>query len=202
VDRDESQQSAYDRSAMVQAVRHLLLTSLAVTRALVALALLAMRSRAQLAAENLFLRKQLALYQERKVKPRRADNATRLVLATLSRLLAWRQLLVIVKPETLIRWHRKGFRLFWRWKSRAPGRPAISVEVQRLIATMASANRTWGEERIANELLLKLGTESRRGRCGGTCRRDRVVRTRGRKPGARSCETMPERSWRVISSSS
>jgi putative transposase len=116
-----------------------------------------MRSRAQLAAENLFLRKQLALYQERRAKPRRADDATRVVLAGLSRLLEWRQLLVIVKPETLIRWHRKGFRLFWRWKSRAPGRPAIPVEVQQLIATMAASNRTWGEERIANELLVKLG---------------------------------------------
>jgi len=62
-----------------------------------------------------------------------------------------------VKPETLIRWHRKGFRLFWRHKSRAPGRPAIPANVQRLIATMAAANRTWGEERIAAELLLKLG---------------------------------------------
>jgi len=78
---------------MVQAVRHLLLTILAVARALVALALSAMRSRAQLAAENLFLRKQLALYQERKVKPRRADDSTRFVLASLSRVLAWRQLL-------------------------------------------------------------------------------------------------------------
>ena len=116
-----------------------------------------MRSRAQLAAENLFLRKQLALYQERRVKPRRADDATRIILAGLSRLLEWRQLLVIVKPETLIRWHRKGFRLFWRWKSRAPGRPAIPANVQRLIATMAAANRTWGEERIAAELLVKLG---------------------------------------------
>jgi hypothetical protein len=116
-----------------------------------------MRSRAQLAAENLFLRKQLALYQERRLKPRRADDATRIVLAGLSRFLAWRQLLLIVKPETLIRWHRQGFRLFWRWKSRTPGRPSISRDVQRLIATMAAANRTWGEERIANELLLKLG---------------------------------------------
>jgi hypothetical protein len=115
-----------------------------------------MRSRAQLAAENLFLRKQLALYQERRATPRRANDATRVVLAGLSRVLEWRQLLVIVKPETLIRWHRKGFRLFWRWKARAPGRPAIPVEVQRLIATMAASNRTWGEERIANELLLKL----------------------------------------------
>ena len=60
-------------------------------------------------------------------------------------------------PETLIRWHRKGFRLFWRWQSRAAGRPRIPSGVQRLIATMAAANRTWGEERIVNELLLKLG---------------------------------------------
>jgi len=57
--------------------------------------------------------------------------------------------------ETLIRWHRKGFRLFWRWKSGAPGRPAIPANVQRLIATMARANRTWGEERIANELYTR-----------------------------------------------
>jgi transposase InsO family protein len=142
---------------MVRPARHLLQTIPSVTRAFVSLASSAMRSRAQLAAENLFLRKQLALYQERKVKPRRADDATRIILAGLSRLLAWRQLLVIVKPATLIRWHRQGFRLFWRWKSRTPGRPAISPDVQRLIATMAAANRTWGEERIANELLLKLG---------------------------------------------
>ena len=142
---------------MVKPARHLLQTILAVTRDLVSLASSAMRSRAQLAAENLFLRKQLALYQERKVKPRRADDATRIILAGLSRFLAWRQLLVIVKPETLIRWHRQGFRLFWRWKSRAPGRPAVPADVQRLIATMAAANRTWGEERIADELLLKLG---------------------------------------------
>src|SRR5580765_42246 len=63
----------------------------------VILARLALTPRAQLAAENLFLRKQLALYQERKVKPRRADDATRFILASLSRVLAWRQLLVIVK---------------------------------------------------------------------------------------------------------
>jgi putative transposase len=112
VDRDEWPYSAYDLSAMVKAARHLLHTILAVTRALAALASSAMRSRAQLAAENLFLRKQLALYEERKVKARRADDATRIILAGLSRFLGWRQLLVIVKPETLIRWHRHGFRLF------------------------------------------------------------------------------------------
>jgi putative transposase len=61
-----------------------------------------------------------------------------------------------VKPETLIRWHRKGFRLFWRWRSR-PGRPPLPADVQHLIAAMARANATWGEERIAAELRLKLG---------------------------------------------
>lgn len=118
---------------------------------------LAMRSHAQLAAENLFLRKQLALYVERQVKPRRADDATRIVLVALSSLVEWRRLLTIVKPETLIRWHRKGFRLFWRWKSTPRGRPRLPANLRQLIATMATANRTWGEERIASELLLKLG---------------------------------------------
>jgi hypothetical protein len=115
------------------------------------------RSHAHLAAENLFLRKQLALYRERKVKPRRADDASRIMLVTLSWLIDWRSVLTVVKPDTLIRWHRKGFRLFWRWKSRAPGRPPIPADVRQLIATMATANRTWGEERIAAELLLRLG---------------------------------------------
>jgi|SRR5262252_6839739 len=72
------------------------------------------RSHAQVAAENLFLRKQLALYVERQVKARRADDATRIVLVALSRLVEWRRILTIVKPDTLIRWHRKGFQLFWR----------------------------------------------------------------------------------------
>jgi transposase InsO family protein len=116
-----------------------------------------LRSHAQLAAENLFLRKQLALYLERQVKPRRADDATRLTLIALSRLIDWRQLLTVVKPETLSRWHRTGFRLFWRWKSRSQGRPRVPVDLRQLIAEMAAANRTWGEERIASELLVKLG---------------------------------------------
>ena len=72
---------------------------------------LGLRSRSQLTAENLFLRKQLALYQERRVKPRRADDATRITLLVLSRLTDWRAILTIVKPDTLTRWHRKGFRL-------------------------------------------------------------------------------------------
>jgi putative transposase len=105
----------------------------------------------------MFLRKQLALYLEREVKPRRADDATRIALLVLSRLVDWRRLLVIVKPDTLIGWHRQGFRLFWRRKSRPMGRPRIPANLQCLIGEVAGANRTWGEERIAAELFLKLG---------------------------------------------
>jgi putative transposase len=123
------------------------------------LGFLTLHSRTQLAAENLFLRKQLALYRERQVKPRRADDATRITLVALSRLVDWRQLLLIVKPDTLIRWHRKAFRLVWRWRSQGPGRPRIPANLRRLIAQMATANRTWGEERIAAELLVKLGIQ-------------------------------------------
>jgi len=118
--------------------------------------LLSLRPSPALAAENLFLRKQLALYQERHVKPRHATTATRLGLIWLARWFDWRHALVLVQPATLIRWHRQGFRLFWRWKSR-PGRPRIPAELQALIRQMTHENPTWGEERIANELLLKLG---------------------------------------------
>jgi putative transposase len=102
---------------------------------LIVMVRLGLTSRAQLAAENLFLRKQLALYQELCTRPRRADAST---------------------PETLIRWHRQGWRLLWRWRSR-PGRPTIPVDLQRLIVAMARTNPAWGEERLANELRLKLG---------------------------------------------
>src|SRR5215831_10986014 len=117
---------------------------------------LCLRSPTTLAAENLFLRKQLALYQERHIKPRRATNTTRLTLVWLGCWFDWRQALAIVQPATFIRWHRQGFRLFWRWKSRA-GRPRLPADLQALIRQMAYDNLTWGEERIANELLLKLG---------------------------------------------
>jgi hypothetical protein len=117
----------------------------------------AARSHAASRRENLFLRKQLALYVERQVRPRRADDATRIVLVALSQLIDSRRVLIIVKPDTLLRWHRKGFQLFWRWKSRPRGRPRVPADLQRLIAEIATANHTWGEERIAAELLLKLG---------------------------------------------
>ncbi len=114
------------------------------------------RQRGSLEAEVLFLRRQLALYVERCVKPRRVDAATRASMMLLSRLFAWRQALVVVRPETLIRWQRMGWKLFWHLKSR-PGRPPIPAPIQALIRRMTSENPLWGEERIANELLLKLG---------------------------------------------
>ena len=109
-----------------------------------------------LIAENLFLRRQLALFRERGAKPRRINPGTRVSLALLARLFDWRDALVVVRPETLIRWHRAGWRLLWRYKSR-PGRPRIPLELRQLIRRMATENPLWGEERIANELLLKLG---------------------------------------------
>ena len=105
-------------SLLVRVMTHCLRTSSLVVFDLARLASLAIRSHTSLAAENLFLRKQLALFQERKVKPRRADDATRWWMATLGRMFQWRNALVSVKPNTLIRWQRRRFRLFWRWKSK------------------------------------------------------------------------------------
>ena len=109
-----------------------------------------------LAAGNLFLRKQLAMYRERGVNPRRTGVTTRVSLVLLSRWFDWRAALVNVTPRTFLRWHRRGLRLFWRWKSR-PGRPPIPRALRILIRCMANENPIWGLERIANELLLKLG---------------------------------------------
>ena len=145
------------RSSVFHAVAHCFRTLSLVVFDLVRLAFLAAHSRSALAAENLFLRKQLALFQERKVKPRRADDSTRWMMATLSRIFKWRNGLVNVKPDTLIRWQRKRFRLFWRWKSKPTGRPRLAKDLRQLIREMAAENPTWGEERIANELKLKLG---------------------------------------------
>ena len=108
-------------------------------------------------AENLFLRKQLALFQERKVRPRRSNAATRAFMVLLSRFFDWREALVIVKPETFLKWHRTAYRTFWRWKSRKRGRPGLPKNLRELIREMAHENPTWGEERIADELKLKLG---------------------------------------------
>ena len=123
---------------------------------LLLLVALGLRSKTSLAAENLFLRKQLAFYQERKTRSRRLDDPARLTLVWLSHWFDWRNALAIVRPGTFIGWHRRGFQLFWRCKSQS-GRPRIPLDLQHLIRQMACDNPSWGEERIANELLLKLG---------------------------------------------
>jgi hypothetical protein len=114
------------------------------------------RSRTALSAEVLFLRKQLAFYKERQLQPRRLNDSARVCLIFWSRLCNWKEALVIVKPETLIGWHRKGFQLFWKGKSQA-GRPRISENIRKLIVQMAQENPTWGQARVAAELSLKLG---------------------------------------------
>ncbi len=117
------------------------------------------RSKSDLIAENALLRQQL-LVLRRSVKRVRCTSKDRTLLVVLaSRVRAWRQALLIVQPETLLRWHHQGFRLFWRRKSqrtRPTARPQVSVETIALIKEMAGANQLWGAERIRGEL-LKLG---------------------------------------------
>ena len=115
-----------------------------------------LRSSSAIRAENLVLRKQLASYIERGIKPRRVDHATRVSLALFTRMFDWRTSVVNVRPSTMIRWHRMGWRIFWRMKCRV-GRPAIPAELRSLIRRLVAENPLWGEERIANELLVKLG---------------------------------------------
>jgi len=118
----------------------------------------ALRTRTDLALENLALRQQLALLRRRSKRPRfgRLDRAFWLCLS--NRWSGWRQALHLVRPETVIRWHRQGFRAFWTWKSRRGrvGRPPVGSEIAELVRTMALANPLWGAPRIHGEL-LKLG---------------------------------------------
>jgi transposase InsO family protein len=113
------------------------------------------RSRSAVSAEILFLLKQLAFYQEHQIRPRRLSDSARFSLVFWSRVFDWKEALVIVKPETLIGWHRKGFKLFWKWKCRV-GRPRLPGNIRQLIVRMVRENPTWGEERVAAELSVKL----------------------------------------------
>ena len=85
-----------------------------------------LRSSSAIRAENLVLRRQLARYIERGIRPRRVDHATRVSIALFSRLFDWRNAVVNVRPSTIVRWHRLGWRIFWRSKCRA-GRPTNSA---------------------------------------------------------------------------
>jgi len=125
---------------------------------------LLLRSRTSLSAEVLFLRKQLTFYEERQVQPRRWNDSARFSLILWSRLCNWKEALVIVKPGTLIGWHRKGFQLFWKWKSQAR-RPRLPENIRKLIVQMAQENPTWGQARVAAELSVKLVSMFLRARC-------------------------------------
>ncbi len=120
-----------------------------------ALLVVFIKSRASLAAENLALRQQLAVFK-RSVKRPQLRRRDRIFWAWLSRLWPdWNTVLVIVKPETVIRWHRQGFRLYWRWKSRKKnGRPSVELEIRKLIRRMSRENPTWGVPRVRSELRL------------------------------------------------
>ena len=112
-----------------------------------------------LAIENLALRRHLAILRRQTNRPR-IRIQDRLFWVIVSRLwYDWRNVLTVVKPETVIRWHRMGFSLFWKLKSRGrPGRPAASPATRRLIIEMARSNPTWGAPRIHGEL-ERLGIE-------------------------------------------
>ena len=139
------------------------------------------RDRSQLALENLALRQQLAILRHQAPRPRlrRVDRA---FWVTLARIWGdWRSALILVKPETILRWHRLGFRYFWRWKSR--GRPCVSPEFLRLIRRMSRENPLWGAPRIRSELLL-LGYDVAEATVA------KYMTRRGRRP--------PSQTWRTF----
>jgi hypothetical protein len=152
------------------------------------------RSRTAVAAEVLFLRKQLAYYRDHQIRPRRLSDAARLSLVLWSRLFDWKEALMVVTPGTLVGWHRKGFKRYWRWKSRG-GRPALPKDIRQLIARLVRENITWGEERVADELSLKLGilVSPRTVRKYWPCNRMGSGRDgRPRSTGERSSRIMPK----------
>ena len=116
------------------------------------------KTRRSLALENLALRQQLAVLQ-RAVKRPRLSNLDRGLWVLLRRFWTdWAKVLVIVKPDTVVRWHRAGFRRYWTWRNRRlrPGRPCVAPEIRELIRNMCRANPLWGAPRVHGEL-AKLG---------------------------------------------
>jgi putative transposase len=137
------------------------------------------RSKSQLVAENALLRQQLIILR-RQVKRPACTRTDRMLLVLLTRMVrTWKQALFIVQPETLLRWHRQGFKLFWKYKSRATStKPRISQEAVALIQEMARDNRLWGAERIRGEL-LKLGIHVCKRTIQKYMRAVRITRPRG-----------------------
>ena len=119
------------------------------------------RTRARLEAENILLRHQLNVLRRLAPKKPRLTNLDRLIFVWLYRLFpsVLDAVLTVIRPQTIVRWHRGGFRLYWRWKSRPRGgRPRLPAQIRRLIREMSFANPLWGAPRIHGEL-LKLGIE-------------------------------------------
>jgi putative transposase len=117
------------------------------------------RSRASLELELVALRHQLIVLRRQRPRRLRFHCADRLLWVCLYRV--WPRVLdalVLVKPATVVKWHRQGFRIYWRWRSRRSGRPKTSAEIRALIRQMSRANPLWGAPRIHGEL-LKLGIE-------------------------------------------
>ena len=116
------------------------------------------RSRRDLAFENLLLRQQLAAMKHRQPRPQ-LSKVDRIFWVLFSKIWPnWPDALHIVTPETVVRWHRQGFRYYWTWKSRCSGRPKVDPAIRDLIRRMCRANPLWGAPRIHGEL-LKLGLD-------------------------------------------
>jgi len=112
--------------------------------------------RLRLAAEILSLRQQLAVLSRSAKRPqlRWQDRFFWVLLSSLWK--DWREVLVIIKPDTVVKWHRQGFKLFWKWKSKScrAGRPKIDQGIRELIRKMSRENPLWGVPRIQSELHL------------------------------------------------
>src|SRR4029453_7457759 len=172
------------RTWSLRLLSQLLGLALSALHVLAAAASGAFKSRATLQLENLALRHH-PRFLRRAVKRPKLTSADRLLWTWLCEVWSdWRSALVIVKPETVIGWHRKGLRLFWTWKVRhgQPGRPPVSKEIRQLIRKMSRENPLWGAPRIHGEL-LKLGVD-----IGETSMGKYIVRTRN----------PPSQNWRTF----
>jgi hypothetical protein len=157
------------------------------------------RSRAAIEAEILTLRQQIIVLRRTAPKKQTFGAIDRLVFVGLYRLFPCvLDALAIVRPGTVIKWHRAGFRLYWRWKSRPHGsRPTVPLEIRRLIQEMSIANPLWGAPRIHGEL-LKLDTAIGQTSVAKYMANEEVRRPKG---GRRSSAIMPTASPLWICSS-
>ncbi len=156
------------------------------------------RGKSELLAENALLRQQLIILRRQIKRPvyRKTDRLLLVLLARMVR--TWKQALFLVQPETLLRWHRELFRVFWKHKSKARSRkPRLSPETITLIKEMAANNRLWGAERIRGELLkldIRVSKRTIQKYMKQFAQNEPVDR-----PGKRSCAIMRQRCGPVIS---